>query len=209
MKYKMGLDISSIAYFVILERNKIIDMCQVPIKTNIYKDEIKQLKQQIEDLKPCLKIKGQKGKTQDKINILKRQITKYEDNDTRNVVEVLEWLKKYSKDVEICNVEKPILQSATPTSIISLTKMSEYLGIAITLLTLAGIKHNILSIQEWRANFDYVKPSKTCEDKRLWTKNESIRIAEELIVNIKDHYILPRCKTINTDICESALLALL
>ena len=56
-KYKIGLDISSIAWFVLLEQNKIIDICQVPQKT---KD--KNLNKLLTQLKKDSKIKGNKTK---------------------------------------------------------------------------------------------------------------------------------------------------
>ena len=50
-KYKVGLDISSIGYFVLLEQNKIIDICQVPQKS-----ENKELNKQLVQLKKDSKI---------------------------------------------------------------------------------------------------------------------------------------------------------
>lgn len=212
MKYKVGLDISSISYFVLLENNKIVDICQVPQKT---KD--KNLNKLLTQLKKDSKIKGNKTKCEKEIKKINDKILNLPYDCNR----VFEWLSKYKDNIEIVNIEKPLLQSFNPTSIQSLVKMGEIMGIVRTMLDLLNIPYNIISISEWRSNYDYkkmdkedvqrlmleTKKSKT-EITREFAKSESIRISEEKIDNIKDWYILPRCSKINNDIVESCLLAL-
>lgn len=212
-KYKVGLDISSISYFVLLEQNKIVDICQVPQKT---KD--KNLNKILTQLKKDSKIKGNKTKCEKEIKKINDKILNLPYDCDR----VFEWLSKYRDNIEIVNIEKPLLQSFNPTSIQSLVKMGEIMGIVRTMLDLLNIPYNIISISEWRSNFNYKKLSKeeiqelikkTGKSKgeitREFAKNESIRISEEKIDNIKDWYILPRCSKINNDIVESALLSLI
>ena len=211
-KYKVGLNISSIGYFVLLEQNKIIDICQVPQKI-----ENKELNKQLAQLKKDSKIKGNKTRCEKEIKIINDKIL----NLPHDCKRVFEWLSKYKNDIQVVNIEKPLLQSFNPTSIQSLVKMGETMGVIRTMLDLLDIPYNIISISEWRSNFDYKKLSKeeiqeliktTGKNKgeitREFAKNESIRISEERIENIKDWYILPRCSKINNDIVESALLSL-
>ena len=211
-KYKIGLDISSIAWFVLLEQNKIIDICQVPQKT---KD--KNLNKLLTQLKKDSKIKGNKTKCEKEIKKINDKILNLPYDCNR----VFEWLSKYRDNIKIVNIEKPLLQSFNPTSIQSLVKMGEIMGVVRTMLDLLNIPYNIISISEWRSNFDYKKLSKEeiqelikktgkakGEITREFAKNESIRISEEKIDNIKDWYILPRCSKINNDIVESSLLGL-
>lgn len=206
---KVGLDLSSVGYFVLMDGNKIIDICKVPQKQDVYKLDIKALEHEIKKLEPQLKVKGMKGKTEDKIKILKRQILTLEDNSSRDISRVMDWLLKYKDDIEVVNIEKPLLQAGMFTQINSIVKAWEYLGICTCILDSIGIKYNIVSIDEWRNNFDYTKPPKDCKNKRQFTKSESIRIAEEKVENIKDWWIPTGCKKINDDICESCLLALI
>lgn len=206
---KVGLDISSIGYFVLMNGSRIVDICKVPQKQDIYKLKIISLEHEIKQLEPQLKIKGMKGKTQDKINVLKRQILTLQDNSPRDISRVKDWLLKYKDNIEIVNIEKPLLQAGMFTQINSIVKAWEYLGICTCILDSVGIKYNIVSIDEWRSNFDYTKPPKDCKNKRQFTKSESIRIAEEVVENIKDWYVLKGCRKINDDICESCLLSMI
>jgi hypothetical protein len=119
------------------------------------------------------------------------------------------------------------MQTVNPTTIQSLSKMSEYIGICRTLLELNNIPLNFISILDWRKNYDYRKlpesfiqeyrdinkhkknvPTKG-EISREWTKQESIRLAKEHVVNIEEFWIPKGSKNISDDICESALLGLL
>lgn len=214
-KYRCGLDISSIAYFTLLEGNKIIDICQVPQKI-----ENKELSKGLTNLKKDAKIKGNKTKCEKEIKLINNQIL----NLPRDCKRVFEWLSKYKDEIEIVNIEKPLMQSMSSSSIISLTRMSEYMGIVTCMLDILEIKYNIISISEWRSKFNFNKLSKEeVENKviesgykkkktditREFVKSESIRISEEKIDNIKDWYILDGCKKINSDICESALLGII
>ena len=84
-KYKVGLDISSISYFVLLENNKIVDICQVPQKT---KD--KNLNKLLTQLKKDSKIKGNKTKCEKEIKKINDKILNLPYNCNR----VFEWLSK-------------------------------------------------------------------------------------------------------------------
>lgn len=210
-KYRVGLDISSIAWFVLLEQNKIIDICQVPQKI-----EDKELSKSLTKLKKDAKIKGNKTKCEKEIKLINNKIL----NLPRDCKRVFEWLSKYKDEIEIVNIEKPLLQTFGPTSVQSLAKMAEYMGIVTTMLDILDIPYNIISISEWRSNYDYkkmdkdevqrlileTKKSKT-EITREFAKQESLRIALEKIENIKYFYIT-KGKKINSDVVESSILAL-
>lgn len=210
-KYRVGLDISSIAWFTLLEGNKIIDVCQVPKKI-----ENKELSKHLTNLKKDAKIKGNKTKCEKEIKLINNKIL----NLPRDCKRVFEWLSKYKDEIEIVNIEKPLLQTFGSSSIISLTRMSEYMGIITCMLDILDIPYNIISISEWRSNYDYkkmdkdevqrlvyeTKKSKT-EITREFAKQESLRIALEKIENIEEFYIT-KGKKINSDVVESALLAL-
>ena len=211
-KYRCGLDISSIGFFVLLEGNKIVDICQVPQKT-----EDKELSKGLTKLKKDAKIKGNKTKCEKEIKLINNKIL----NLPRDCKRVFEWLSKYKDEIEIVNIEKPLMQSFGPTSIVSLTKMAEYMGIVTTMLDILDIPYNIISISEWRSNYDYkkmdkdevqrlileTKKSKT-EITREFAKSESLRIALELVDNLEDFYIT-KGKKINSDVVESVLLGLI
>ena len=98
--------------------------------------------------------------------------------------------------IDVCNIEKKIMQTVNPTTIQSLSKMSEYIGICRTLLELNNIPLNFISIltgerimiienfqnlfiQEYRDINKHKKnvPTKG-EISREWTKQESIRLAK-------------------------------
>ena len=211
-KHKCGLDISSIGYFVLLENNKIIDICQVPQKT-----EDKELSKGLTNLKKDAKIKGNKTKCEREIKIINNKIL----NLPRDCKRVFEWLSKYKDQIEIVNIEKPLLQTFGSSSIISLTRMSEYMGIVTCMLDILNIPYNIISISEWRSNFDYKKMDKDevqklvlqtkktkTEITREFAKQESLRIALEKIENIEEFYIT-KGRKINSDILESALIGLI
>lgn len=211
-KYRVGLDISSIAWFVLLEQNKIISICQVPQKV-----EDKELSKQLTKLKKDAKIKGNKTKCEKEIKLINNKIL----NLPRDCKRVFEWLSKYKDEIEVVNIEKPLLQTFGSSSIISLTRMSEYMGIVTTMLDILDIPYNIISISEWRSNYNYAKMDKEevqrlvyetkkskTEITREFAKQESLRIALEKIENIEDWYIPEGKKKINSDIYESALLAL-
>ena len=83
-KCKVGLDISSIGYFVAMDKNHIISVCQVPQKVNVLGFE-----KQIANLKPLLKEKGMKTKVQKQIVELSNQIL----NSSRGIKRVVEWLE--------------------------------------------------------------------------------------------------------------------
>lgn len=219
---KIGLDISSIGYFVLMDNNRIIDVCQVPQKIPVNKIKLLSIQHKIKELEPNLKVKGLVTKTKNEIAILERQIKTLEDNSPRDVARVVNWLNKYIDKIDIVNIEKPLLQTNNPSKISSITKGWEYLGICTCILDSLGIEYNILSSQDWRSNFDYNKPTKEQlqeiminkkkkrgEASRIFTKMESIRISIERVVNIKDYYIPNRCRVINDDICESAILGLI
>lgn len=211
-KHRVGLDISSIGWFTLLEGNKIVDICQVPQKI-----EDKELSKHLTNLKKDAKIKGNKTKCEKEIKLINNKIL----NLPRDCKRVFEWLSKYKDEIEIVNIEKPLLQSFGATSIISLTRMSEYMGIVTTMLDILYIPYNIISISEWRSHYDYKKMDKD-EVKRLvyetkkskteitreFVKQESLRIALEKIENIEEFYITKGCKKINMDIVESAILSL-
>lgn len=214
-KYRCGLDISSIGWFTLLEGNKIVSICQVPQKI-----EDKELSKGLTNLKKDAKIKGNKTKCEKEIKLINNKIL----NLPRDCKRVFEWLSKYKDEIEVVNIEKPLMQSMSSSSIISLTRMSEYMGIITTMLDILDIRYNIISISEWRAKFDFNKlPKEEIEDRiiesgykkkktditREFVKSESIRISEEKIENIKDWYILPRCKSISSDVAESALLGII
>ena len=210
-KYRVGLDISSIGWFTLLEGNKIISICQVPQKT-----ENKELSKALTNLKKDAKIKGNKTKCEKEIKLINNKIL----NLPRDCKRVFEWLSKYKDEIEIVNIEKPLLQTFGSSSIISLTRMSEYMGIVTCMLDILNIPYNIISISEWRSHYDYkkmdkdevqklvleTKKSKT-EITREFAKQESLRIALEKIENIEDFYIT-KGKKINSDVVESAILAL-
>lgn len=206
---KIGLDVSSIGFFVLVNNNNIVSICQVPQKINNNKIKIMDLEHEIKLLEPELKVKGMKGKTEDKIKILKRKIVTLKDNSPLDVIRVIDWLEKWKDDIEIVNIEKPLLQAGLSTQVATISKCWEYLGICTAILDSLNIPYNVVSIDEWRSKFDYVKPPKDCKNKRQFTKSESIRISEEKIENIKDWYILSGKRKINDDICESGLLALI
>lgn len=210
-KYRCGLDISSIGWFTLLEGNKIISICQVPQKT-----ENKELSKGLTNLKKDAKIKGNKTKCEKEIKLINNKIL----NLPRDCKRVFEWLSKYKDEIEIVNIEKPLLQTFGSSSIISLTRMSEYMGVVTTMLDILDIPYNIISISEWRSNYDYAKMDKDevqrlvletkkskTEITREFAKQESLRIALEKIENIEEFYIT-KVKKINSDVIESALLAL-
>jgi len=212
-RYKLGLDVSSCGYFVLMQGNKIIDLHQVPQK------DTRELDKQIKKLKPELKTRGMKAKTEKEIHKLQNDIL----NTPRDCSDVLEWLLKYADDISICNIEKPLMQTFGSSSIMAITKMFEYLGIMTALLDVAHIPYNIISISEWRANFKYNRLTKeeVCakiiesnnkktktQITREFAKQESIRICEEMVENIKDFYIPKGCRSISNDICESCLLGM-
>ena len=212
-RYRVGCDISSIGYLVCLEGNKIISICQVPQKI-----EDKELNKTLTLLKKDAKIKGNKTKCEKEVKLINNKIL----NQPRDCRRVFEWLYQYKDDIEIVNIEKPIMQSFGPTSIQSLAKMAEYMGIVTTMLDILGIPYNIISISEWRSNYDYAKMSKEeveqkiketgktkTEITREFAKQESLRISLEKIENIEDWYIPEGNKKISSDITESALLALI
>ncbi len=211
-KYRCGLDISSCGYFCLLEENKIIDICQVPQKT-----ENKELSKGLTSLKKDAKIKGNKTKCEKEIKLINNKIL----NLPRDCKRVFEWLSKYKDEIEIVNIEKPLLQTFGSSSIISLTRMSEYMGIVTCMLDILNIPYNIISISEWRSHYDYKKMDKDevqrlvletkktkTEITREFAKQESLRIALEKIENIEDWYITKGCKKINMDIVESAIIGL-
>ena len=210
-KYRCGLDISSIGWFTLLEGNKIISICQVPQKI-----ENKELSKGLTNLKKDAKIKGNKTKCEKEIKLINNKIL----NLPRDCKRVFEWLSKYKDEIEIVNIEKPLMQSFGPTSIVSLTKMAEYMGIVTTMLDILNIPYNIISISEWRSHYDYKKMDKDevqklvletkktkTEITREFAKQESLRIALEKIENIEEFYIT-KGKKINSDILESALIGL-
>lgn len=206
---KIGLDLSSIGYFVLMDNNRIIDICQVPQKMPVNKIKLLPIQHKIKELEPNLKVKGLVTKTKNEIAILERQIKTLEDNAPRDVARVVDWLNTYIDKIEVVNIEKPLLQAGPFTDVRALAKMAEYFGICTCILDSLGIQYNVVSIQDWRSNFDYAKPPKDCKNKRQFTKSESIRIAEERVVNIKDWYVPKGCRKINDDIVESALLTLI
>jgi hypothetical protein len=122
--------------------------------------------------------------------------------------------------VELCNIEKPLVQTYGNSQISSFLKMAEYVGIVTTMLDYIGIKYNIVAVETWRNYFNYNKMDKSEVLKlvtkskskttitREFAKKESVRIAEELIPNIKYFWIPQGCRNINDDICESCLLGL-
>ncbi len=221
----LGLDCSSIGYFVITDKNNcIVDVIQLPQSLNKFKDEIKEIEKEIKLLKPNLKEKGQVTKTKDKIAVLNRKRNEYLESEDKNVIEVLSWLKKYAERINICHIEKKLMQTANASTIQTFMKLSEYLGIAKILLDLSSIEYKVVSITDWRKNYNYRKLSKEdiakiilnskrklkeSEVKREFVKQESIRISEELIPNIREFYKPNNCKNINDDICESVLLSIL
>ena len=211
-KYKVGLDISSIAWFTLLEGNKIVSICQVPQKT-----EDKELSKVLTKLKKDAKIKGNKTKCEREIKLINNKIL----NLPRDCKRVFEWLSKYKDEIEIVNIEKPLLQTFAMSSIVSITRMFEYLGIITCMLDILDIPYNIISISEWRSNYDYKKMDKDevqrlvyetkktkTEITREFAKQESLRISLEKIENIEDWYIPEGKKKINMDIVESAILSL-
>ena len=133
-KYRVGLDISSIAWFCLLEGNKIISICQVPQKT-----ENKELSRGLTNLKKDAKIKGNKTKCEKEIKLINNKIL----NLPRDCKRVFEWLSKYKDEIEIVNIEKPLMQTFGATSIISLTRMSEYLGIITCMLDILDIPYKV------------------------------------------------------------------
>jgi len=214
--YKIGLDISSIGFLVLIncDTKEIVDICKVPQKIGASEYE-----KQITKLKPLLKEKGMKTKTQKQIVELNNKIL----NCPRDVDRVINWLfeckAKYGN--LIVNIEKPLVQTFGGSQISSFLKMAEYMGIMTTILDYVGFEYNIIPIETWRNNYNYNKMDKdkvseliksTKKTKtaitREFAKQESIRIAEELIPNIKEWYILKGCRTINVDIVESALLSM-
>ena len=210
-KYRCGLDISSCAYFVLLEGNKIIDLCQVPQKI-----EDKELSKTLTLLKKDAKIKGNKTRCEKEIKLINNKIL----NLPRDCKRVFEWLYQYKDDIEIVNIEKPLLQTFSASSIISITRMFEYLGIVTTMLDILDIPYNIISTSEWRSHYDYKKMDKDEIAERIietgrtktditreFAKQESLRIALEKIENIEEFYIT-KGKKINSDVIESALLGL-
>lgn len=177
---KVGLDISSKGYFVIMNGNTIYDMCQVPQKNDVgYYDAMR----------------------------------------------VYGWLSCHKKNIEKVIIEQPLMQTANPTTIMAISSMFKMLGIIICLLDLLCIDYELVSVGTWRKKYNYKKLSKddtafilknkqkgtkktAGQVKREFAKLESIRIAEELVPNIKDWYIPPRCRVINDDIVESALIGM-
>lgn len=211
-KYRCGLDVSSIGYFCLLEGNKIISICQVPQKI-----ENKELSKLLTTLKKDAKIKGNKTKCEREIKLVNDKIL----NLPRDCSRVFEWLSKYKDDIEIVNIEKPLLQTFGSSSIISLTRMAEYMGVVTTMLDILNIPYNIISISEWRSKFDFKKMDKEevqrlvletkktkTEITREFAKSESLRIALELVDNLEDFYIT-KGKKINSDVVESVLLGLI
>jgi hypothetical protein len=214
-KYKIGLDISSIGYFSLMniETKEIVSICKVPQKLKISEYE-----KEITGLKPLLKVKGMKTKTQSKIVELKNKVL----NSPRDIGRVMTWLMscKNTYGVELANIEKPLIQTFGNSQISSFLKMAEYIGIVTTMLDYVGIKYNIVAIETWRNYYNYNKMDKAEVLKlvtkskskttitREFAKKESVRIAEELIPNIKDFWIPKGCKKVNDDICESCLLGL-
>lgn len=211
-KYRCGLDISSIGWFTLLEGNKIVSICQVPQKI-----EDKELSKHLTNLKKDAKIKGNKTKCEKEIKLINNKIL----NLPRDCKRVFEWLSKYKDEIEVVNIEKPLLQTFSASSIVSITRMFEYLGIITCMLGILDIPYNIISISEWRSHFDYKKMDKDevqrlvletkktkTEITRDFAKQESLRIALEKIENIKEFYITKGCKKINMDIVESAILSL-
>ena len=214
--YKIGLDISSIAYFVLMncDTKEIVDICKVPQKIGISEYE-----KQITKLKPLLKEKGMKTKIQKQIVELNNKIL----NCPRDVDRVIWWLLecKAKYGCLTVNIEKPLVQTFGGSQISSFLKMAEYMGIVTTMLDYVGFKYNIIPIETWRNNYKYNKMDKelvaelvksTKKTKtaitREFAKQESVRIAEELIPNIKEWWVLKGCRVINVDIVESALIGL-
>jgi len=210
-KYRCGLDISSIGFFTLLEGNKIVSICQVPQKI-----ENKELSKRLTILKKDAKIKGNKTRCEKEVKLINNKIL----NLPRDCKRVFEWLSKYSDKIEVVNIEKPLMQTFAMSSITSIVRMFEYLGIVTTMLDILNIPYNIISISEWRSHYDYkkmdkdevqklvleTKKSKT-EITREFAKQESLRIALEKIENIEEYYIT-KGKKINSDIVESSILAL-
>lgn len=216
--YRIGLDVSSIGYFVLMNCNtkEIVSICKVPQKIGITEYE-----KQIAKLKPLLKEKGMKTKTQKQIVDLNNKIL----NSPRDIDRVMDWLSdcKARYNPVIVNIEKPICQTfGGQSSIQSFLRMAEYMGIVTTMLDYIGLEYNIIPIETWRNNYNYSKMDKdkvtelvksTKKTKtaitREFAKQESIRIAEETVPNIKDWWVLKGCRVINTDIVESTLLGLI
>ena len=214
-KYRCGLDISSIGWFSLMniKTKEVVSICKVPQKL-----EVSEYEKEIAKLKPLLKVKGMKTKTQAKIVELKNKVL----NSPRDTGRVMAWLMQ-CKDmygVELCNIEKPLVQTYGNSQISSFLKMAEYVGIVTTMLDYIGIKYNIVAVETWRNYFNYNKMDKSEVLKlvtkskskttitREFAKKESVRIAEELIPNIKDFWVPKGCRNINDDICESCLIGL-
>jgi len=206
---QLGLDNSSIGYFVLSDNDKVIDLCKVPQPLNMYKEEIKIINKEIKELEPFLCIKGQKGKTEEKIKILKRRIISLNDSDPKDISRVLEWLTKYKESITICYIEGLIYQTNDASSVKSFMKLAEYFGICQTCLDIVGIKYKVIPIQEWRKHYDYKETPKklSSSDRKKFVKSESIRISGELIKDIDKFWIPKGCRVINDNICESSLLA--
>ena len=122
--YKIGLDISSIGYFVLMncDTKEIVDICKVPQKIGVAEYE-----KQITKLKPLLKEKGMKTKTQKQIVGLNNKIL----NSPRDIYRVMEWLSdcKTKYNPVIVNIEKPLVQTFGSSTINSFLKMAEYMGL--------------------------------------------------------------------------------
>ena len=82
-KYRVGLDISSIAWFCLLEGNKIIDVCQVPQKI-----ENKEISKGLTNLKKDAKIKGNKTKCEKEIKLI--NFTDLSNDEKKIILECLE-----------------------------------------------------------------------------------------------------------------------
>lgn len=204
MLFKIGVDNGyNTGYFCVADKidGVIIDAFPFPQKSSINNKEINALKKRLQENKFKFEIQRKR---------VEREIKFIESCTPRLVKEFFEKIELFAKYTEYAIIEKPIIQTVGGSTIQTYMSLSESYSFAKSVFDYFDIKYFAIYPATWRKQFNYKKPSKkmTAKEKREHRKQESIRLAKEKIINIKDFWIPEGCRKINDNICESALLSL-
>jgi hypothetical protein len=199
--YKLGIDNGYHGYWVFLHKdtNNIIFAIEFPQKSKKNNKRILELRKQL----PLCKYKYEIANIKKKIYHLK-MIT------PRLVNEFIEKIKPYMNDIVSCNIEKPLEQSINASSMKSFIAGGQALGYNRSILDILEIDYELVSVKSWQAFHKFTPAPKhfTGDKKREFSKQESIRICQEKIPNIKDFWIPKGCLKINDNICDACLIGL-
>ena len=203
MMYQLGIDGATTGYYVVSNgKDKIIEAFEFPQKLNLYKKETNELKK---------KITNSDYKTKKELKEIEDKIKFYKEVDIRDSKSFIKNFDKFKDKISLAVLEKPLMQTASATSIISLMSGSEIYGINRTILEQLEIYCYPISPMSWKEQFNFGELDKgaSYKEKRDFSKQESIRIAKERIKNIEDFWIPKECRKINDNIVEASLLSIL